>query len=968
MGYLQQARLAAGNPRLQWLSERAQIPQSTLEQIVYARRRRLPGWSDQVVPLLSALRRKAQDDGRDPDAMLGNMGAWRRAHGEVEANQTPVCPLPTMEPTPGQGAPQGPGWLVAMVNPLDLEVHPAIDAGARAAGLDALPAYVRRQHDEHLDAVVNAVRTERESRIVVLVGGSSTGKTRALWEAVSGLGDPWRLWHPINPGRPEAALADLGALRPHTVVWLNEIQQYLLTAGPEGEQVAAGLRELLRSPERGPVLVVGTLWPRYAGILTAVPSPGEPDPHDQARELLKRATVRLPDTFTGDDLRTATTAAAADPRLAQALACAPSGALTQYLAGGPALIQRYEQADLAARAVLHAAIDARRLGHRLELPRRLLEDAAAAYLSDHQWDLLDDDWPEKAFSYLTDPLPCRGAYPPLIRIRPRPQEQPQHGYQIHEPRYRLADYLEDHGGRTRRWICPPAGFWDAITRHASPHDCTALAHAAEQRGRYRHAFHLWERSDARDAGALKKLVRRRERVGDQEGAERLAWAVAGIGYAATLVDLARLRAQFNDQKGAEQLYRAIANAGDRGELETEELNSGAADTGNTLQDLARRGEQVSDQGYAEQLARAAADDGDIDALVDLAEIREQAGDREGAEQVARAALEAGNTRGLRNLAEMREQAGDQEGAERLYSMAVQIRSGDILGELAEMRERVGDHKGAERFARAAVDSGNTWALRELAAMREQAGERDDAERLARVAAEAGNTWALADLAEMRERAGDQEGAERLAQVAATAGDSDVLAELAEIREQKGDREGVERLVQAGADDINSELLLERARRRQQARGQENAEGPDLVAIEAEDSHALADLVRRRQQVGDQEGAEQLAHAAAHAGNVWVLRDLALSLEQQGDRDGAKRLYHAAADAGNTGALAEVARLRQQAGDLEDAERLARMAADAGHTWALWELAELQEKLEPGGQWGILLRFGLEGDGRIADPW
>ena len=77
---------------------------------------------------------------------------------------------------------------------------------------------------------------------------------------------PWRLWHPIDPSRPDAALRELPGIGPRTVVWLNEAQFYLDAAdGGLGERVAAGLRELLRDPGRAPVLVLATLWPAVLG-------------------------------------------------------------------------------------------------------------------------------------------------------------------------------------------------------------------------------------------------------------------------------------------------------------------------------------------------------------------------------------------------------------------------------------------------------------------------------------------------------------------------------------------------------------------------------------------------------------------------------------------------------------------------------------------------------------------------------
>jgi hypothetical protein len=122
---------------------------------------------------------------------------------------------------------------------------------------------------------VAGTAADGRSGIAMLVGGSSTGKTRACWEALALLRDedpPWRLWHPIDPSRPDAALRELPGIGPRTVVWLNEAQFYLDPEAGLGERVAAGLRELLRDPGRAPVLVLATLWPQFWDALTARPA------------------------------------------------------------------------------------------------------------------------------------------------------------------------------------------------------------------------------------------------------------------------------------------------------------------------------------------------------------------------------------------------------------------------------------------------------------------------------------------------------------------------------------------------------------------------------------------------------------------------------------------------------------------------------------------------------------------------
>ena len=63
-------------------------------------------------------------------------------------------------------------------------------------------------------------------------------------------------------------------------------------------------------------------------------------------------------------------------------------------------------------------MDARRLGMGIGLPQAFLEAAAPGYLTDTEWDALDEDWLEQALAYTA--VPCKGVRGPLTRIRPRP--------------------------------------------------------------------------------------------------------------------------------------------------------------------------------------------------------------------------------------------------------------------------------------------------------------------------------------------------------------------------------------------------------------------------------------------------------------------------------------------------------------------------------------------------------------------
>ena len=405
----------------------------------------------------------------------------------------------------GGGAAEA-GWPVDEVtDPFALEVHRAVQPEDLPPGLPALPLYVLREHDTELGRVVRAA-AESSSGIAVLVGGSSTGKTRACWEALKLLRDrpePWRLWHPIDPSRPDAALRELPAVGPRTVVWLNEAQFYLdVVDGGLGERVAAGLRELLRDPDRAPVLVLATLWPEFWDVLTARP-PGGADPHAQARDLLAGHDITVPGAFTTAQL--GWLREAGDARLAQAAAGAQDGQVIQFLAGAPELLARYRNAPAAAAALIHAAMDARRLGMGIGLSQAFLEDAAPGYLTGAEWDALHEHWLEQALGYTGKP--CKGVRGPLTRIRPRQirsrASRPGSGDSDGPlatgpasipgiPVYRLADYLDQHGRYHRKSQFPPASFWAAAADHAFPGDQARLGGAAYARGLYRDATQLYK--------------------------------------------------------------------------------------------------------------------------------------------------------------------------------------------------------------------------------------------------------------------------------------------------------------------------------------------------------------------------------------------------------------------------------------------------------------------------------------------
>jgi TPR repeat protein len=585
---------------------------------------------------------------------------------------------------------------------------------------------VGRGHDEELSALVDAA-AQGCTQMVVLVGSSSTGKTRACWEAVQPLAEyGWRLWHPFDPTRAEAALADIERVGPHTVVWLNEAQHYLGAGGGLGERIAACLHALITDPARGPVLVLGTLWPEYATTYTALPRPDMEDRHTRVRELLADRQIVLPDSFDTAAIAAAKAlATAGDRQLAHALEHTGEGRLAQFMAGAPELVRRYEIASPPARALLQAAMDARRLDVGLHLSLTFLEHAATDYLTSDEYDALDDNWLERALAEVAQAV--HGNLAPLRRIRSRPTQSLTHqGSTAHGLAYRLADYLEQHGRDIRKLVCPPASFWEAAHHHLTQPDITHLAYAAQARHRTYWAYRLWQKAaDVGSTEALTQLAKLREGVGDREGAERLARQAADAGNTEALAQLADMREIAGDREGAERLARQAADAG----------NTDALDSIDGLRTLkeARDRDTEGERAGAERLLREgaeghlrrAADAGNTFALVLLAELLNWAGDGIGAEEVAQQAAQTGNTDALLFLARMREEVGDLEGAERILRRADDAGNEEAVGLLCELRENAGDWEGAERIAREAADAGDTGALERLAHMRKIGGNDGD---------------------------------------------------------------------------------------------------------------------------------------------------------------------------------------------------------------------------------------------------
>ena len=896
-----------------------------------------------------------------------------------------------------------PGRLIAeLTDPFALEVHRPVVIGPGGVGLPVLPPYVRRPHDDELAKIVRQAADGR-SGMAVMVGGSSTGKTRACWEAVHLLPPGWRLWHPFDPTRPEAALAQLPQVRPRTVVWLNQTQLYLDASSDTAERISAALRTLLSDPGRAPVLVLGTLWPDHWDALTR-----DQAAHSQAHTVLAGTDIAVPIAFTRKALQDLESFAAADARLALAAKDARDGQITQFLAGVPELLARYRNAPPAARALIHAAMDACRLGHRLAVPHALLAAAAPAYLSETEWDAAGDNWLEQALAYAG--ALCKGVPGPLTRIRPGQvrthqvrtgqesgDDQPVSGqaHDVSEPTYRLADYLDQHGRRHRASEIPPAGFWAAVAANAQSGDQTALAEAAHARGLYRDAAQLRKCATARgNPRAAASLVTSMHHLhpGDYRPAD---WAAgyAGLSDPYAVADLlGRLReagadgqartllgrdpaghADLSDPYAVADLLDRLREAGADGQARTllGRDPAGHADLSDqyAVADLLDRLRVAGADEQARTLADRAAGHADLSDAAAVAfllgRLREA-----GADEQARTLLgrdpaghaDLSDPAAVAVLLDSLREAGADEQARALADRAAGHADlsdpravAFLLGRLREAGADVQARALADRAAGHADLSDPAGVAVLLDSLREAAADeqaRTLADRAAELA-DLSDPYAVADLlGRLREAGADEQAGKLLGRDPAGHADLSGPAAVAVL---------LDSLREAGADEQAGKLL-----------GRDPARNADLS-----DPYAVAELLDRLREAGADEHARTLAERAAEHADLSDPAAVAVllgRLREAGADEQARMLAERAAEHADLGDAAAVAfllgRLREAGADEQARTLLGRDPAGNADLSDPAAVAVLLDSLREAGadqQARTLLGRDPAGNADLSDP-
>ena len=357
-----------------------------------------------------------------------------------------------------------------VIDPVVLGVHPAETCAndpQHAAAKGPTP-YIPRDVEEELRSAV-----QRESLIVV-VGESTAGKSRAAFEAIRSQNPDHLL--AVPSGRESlAAITSRLSESSRSILWLDDLERFL---GPGG-LTPAMVANLTTSTGHNIVLMATMRTSEYERFTARA----EPPFDDQSRlawragrDVLRSAhVIVLRRLWSATELACAATFAG-DYRIAHALQRAETFGVAEILAAGPELLRDWRNAWAPGNhprgaALVAAAVDCRRAGMDDPVSRDLLLDLHHHYLQARGGQTLRPEPLDEAWAWALRPV--HGASSLLIPVGPSDDDH----------RYFAFDYLID---QLDREPIPP-NTWNRLIAMADRSQASRVA--GEAFWRVRTAFH-----------------------------------------------------------------------------------------------------------------------------------------------------------------------------------------------------------------------------------------------------------------------------------------------------------------------------------------------------------------------------------------------------------------------------------------------------------------------------------------------
>ncbi|MET7584991.1 tetratricopeptide repeat protein, partial [Streptomyces microflavus] len=280
----------------------------------------------------------------------------------------------------------------------------ALTAGAHRArpddSGDAVPPYIPRDQDQLIRARLR--HAAETGGLVLVVGDSTAGKTRACFEALRTELPEYRVAAPTAGPDLVTVVEVIDRTATRCAVWLDDLESYLGAGGLEPGLLAEFGR--LRIP------VLATMRHQQFDIFT---TPGDTEragtEHTRsaltgARVLRQLDAVEIDRLWSTGELQRA--GEADDDRIADALTHHGPYGLAEYLAAGPALLQEWHRATRPgghprAAALIAAAVDLTRTGLTPPYTLRLLTEAHEPYLTAAGGPLLRPESLDTALAWAT---------------------------------------------------------------------------------------------------------------------------------------------------------------------------------------------------------------------------------------------------------------------------------------------------------------------------------------------------------------------------------------------------------------------------------------------------------------------------------------------------------------------------------------------------------------------------------------
>lgn len=418
-------------------------------------------------------------------------------------------------------------------DPLELKVHRA----RTAENGNAVPAYIPRD----VDPVVRAAlaRAGNEGGVILLIGASTSGKTRCAYEAMTAtLPDRPLIVPPHVTDLADAVTESLAAARSGTpgVLWLNDMENYL---SPEGLTLGD-----IRALRRARTVVLGTMRSR---IHKDFPS------HELIRLAeqfeIKRLWSPTEIERTQEHLRSRP-----DSRLRLALDQAEDFGVAETLATGPQLWRELNDAMVVngnprGAALVWTGIDLALAGLTEPQSADLLKELHERYLPGRNKQLISPEPFDAALSWATSP---RDSVTRLLL----PEGD---GFRPFD--YLLDAHLRDRGPSPD---LIPDEIWNvALEQGTLDHHRFSIALAAHANNRMdisRRA--LLPLADAKSVDAFRTLGLLYERTDVKEAIRWFKRAIAS-GDVLSLRLMGNLHFRKQDRKAASRWYRKAAKAGDK---------------------------------------------------------------------------------------------------------------------------------------------------------------------------------------------------------------------------------------------------------------------------------------------------------------------------------------------------------------------------------------------------------------------